>query len=330
MTSSVKILSLLVWSGDETKPDPGERGKGLTPPSPELPKAVPKTTRGSGAKANIPIFGINIKDHTQDHLGLVLFESADPLLHANDIADTADAAKRFAAQSTLEVETMHTLLLDVPERLTGTELNLIMVKPRSYAQMYTPFAVLYPHHEHFFTHDLVTHDTNQKWWIADVGVADGDDTVDELGVYNPTPTSFPSNDPSRLPFKFECQHGHVKQDGRVAQREFSMLPGRHPTKVQYASDAGGGSAVPQGKFHLYRFYMRLPPAEDFCLAEECSVCMQSSPEMVAVAPCRHVNVCVSCYTEMRAQKSPHAVRCALCRCESNDVGQGARNFVKLS
>jgi len=331
MASTKKVLSLLVWSGDETKPDGGQRGKGLsTTPAPALPKAVAKTTRGGGAKANIPIFGLNTNGHTEDHQGLVLFECADPLLHADYIADTADAVKRFAAQSTLEVETVHTLLLDVPERLTGPELNLCMVKPGSYANMMIPFVVLYPEHEHLFTRELVTHGDTQRWWKADIGVEDGDNTVDELGVYHPTTSSYPSHDPSRLPFKFECQHGHVKQDGRVAQREFSMLPGRHPTAVQYASHAGKKCAVPEGKFHLYRFYMRLPPAEDFSLAEECSICMESSLEMVAVAPCRHVNVCVSCYTKMRASKSEHAVRCALCRCESNHVGQGAGNFVKLS
>ena len=218
--SNIKKLSLLVWSGDETKPDGGERGKGLSALREDeeaLPK-VPKTTRGSGAKANIPIFGLNTNGHIGDHRGLALFESADPLLHAGYISDTADAVKRFAAQSTLEVETVHTLVLDVPARLTGPDLNLCMVKPCSYANMMMPFVVLYPKHEHLFTRELVTHGETQRWWKANIGVADGDNTVDELGVYHPTASSYPSNDDSRLPFKFECQHGHVKQDGRAGIR----------------------------------------------------------------------------------------------------------------
>jgi len=46
MASNIKVLSLLVWSGDETKPDGGQRGKGLsTPPAPALPKGESKRTQ---------------------------------------------------------------------------------------------------------------------------------------------------------------------------------------------------------------------------------------------------------------------------------------------
>jgi len=156
------------------------------------------------------------------------------------------------------------MFLDVPLRLTGQELNLSLVKPGSYANLFIPFVVLYQEDEHVFTYELVTHGAGQEWWKADVGVTD--DRVDELGVYQPTSSSTPATDSCRLPFSFECQQGLVGEGGQAGPREFSMLRGKNSTAVQYAS-SGGETAVPEGKFHLYRFYMRLPPAEDAALAD---------------------------------------------------------------
>ena len=92
MPHNTEILSLLIWSSDEIRIDT-LRGKGsATPPTLDQPKKKPQLTRGCGVLNNIPVFGINAEGHTEDHEGLVLFESADQ----EHIKDTADAAERFA------------------------------------------------------------------------------------------------------------------------------------------------------------------------------------------------------------------------------------------
>ena len=59
----------------------------------------------------------------------------------------------------------------------------------------------------------------------------------------------------------------------------------------------------------------MPLMEDFVLAEECTMCYETSTDladMIAVAPCRHVNVCMKCYNDMLAQKTLHTFKCAIC------------------
>ena len=51
------------------------------------------------------------------------------------------------------------------------------------------------------------------------------------------------------------------------------------------------------------------------MADECVVCTNENVEMVAVAPCRHVNMCTVCYAEAKAKDSVHAHKCSVCQFE---------------
>ena len=122
----------------------------------------------------------------------------------------------------------------------------------------------------------------------------------------------------------------MKKEGTLATREYVQDMGELPTVLQYGP-AGDGPGVQSGHFDIFRLYCRMPRIEGFVLAEECTICFKTSTDlanMIAVAPCCHVNVCVGCYNDMLAQNTLHAFKCAICRCERPKGAAGDAGFVK--
>jgi len=322
ITQKFKVLTLLFWCSEE-----GEAviSKGA-PPKAKEPQPT-HTTRGGGgsSKCIIPTFGINLAGLTEGDEHFRPFAPVDATRNPELIQETTDTGAKMAKQSGLIINHCIPLIVDVPLEFIDEDVNVSARGWGGYREKDIPFVLLNPENERVFTRKFVINNAG-TWWAGNID----EPNLDEMGVFDNVPNAKADDNDRRCPFKFSGTFGHVKKAGTVASREYVQSRSKNPTVVQYGPP-GKGPGVEKGHFDMYRLFLCMPPADEFLLAEECTVCQQSSTDMAdmfAVAPCRHVNVCKQCYDAMIAMNTKHAYKCAICRCERPEGAAGEGGFVK--
>jgi len=325
------VLTLLFWSSDEKSQTlcatKGGGTRSLPEPVTALKAANPQgaTRGGGGARCNLPTLGINLAEYTKDDKHFIPFEHVDAKRNPELIRETAETAARMAKQSMLAPNHVISLTLNMPLDFIGKNVSVSAKKWGPYKGKVIPFALLRKKDEDVFSNEFVTESAGE-WFAGNIDEPE----LDELGVFNNEPGKTANDHENRFPFKVIATYGRVKKDGIVATREYEEVRADLPTVAQYGYDCEG-PGVEQGHFDIYVLYINMPPADDFLLAEECTMCGQTTTEladMFAVAPCRHVNVCAGCYQDMLAKKTVHAFKCAICRCERPKGAAGAAGFAK--
>jgi len=322
ITQKFKVLTLFFWCSEEC-------GSLISKGAPKEPKEVQPThtTRGGGrsSKCIIPTFGINLAGHTEDDKHFIPFAPVDATRNPGLIEETTDTGAKMAKQSGLIINHCIPLIVDVPLEFIGENVSVSAYGWGGYTEKDIPFVLLNPEDEPVFRSTFVKQNAG-CWWVGNIV----EPNLDELGVFDNKPNARAEDNDRRFPFKLSGTFGHVKKEGKVASRDYVQGRSNNPTVVQYGPP-GKGPGVEKGHFDMYRLFLCMPPADEFLLAEECTVCQESSTdmaEMFAVAPCRHVNVCKQCYDAMIAMKTKHAYKCAICRCERPEGAAGEGGFVK--
>jgi len=328
-------LVLVFWSSEEESQTPPITKGGGTRSSPAPDKAhnaVPAnpmgaTRGGGGVQSNLPEFGINLAKKIYGQEDFVAFQRVDAKRNPEIVKETADTAARMGNQSMLVPNIVVALEVEMPRRFMEQDVSVSVGGDWGiYKYKDIPFALFRRKDEGAFTKKFAI-DSAGNWWAGNIFAPN----LDELGVFNNEPGKRADDHTNRFPFRVNATYGRVKQDGKMGVREVkNVVLAESPTFLQYGP-GGMGPGVAKGRFDIYFLTIWMPDLEDFLLAEECTICGQTTTEladMFAVAPCRHVNVCAGCYKDMLAKKTVHAFKCAICRCERPKGAAGAAGFAK--